>query len=108
MLASSTIALMSSEAASVFLPSESEGSIFGHDWDSWCRTPIEQVIDAQHDRLDVRIVHTERIRHDAGGDNAYTPTTSTPSTATPTTTSTPTTSTPTAVMVLPVSHRKPI
>ena len=73
MLASSSsraIELMSSKAA--FLPSEPEGLIFGHDRDCRCRTPIEQVIDAQHHRLHVRIVHIESIRHDAGGDNPYT------------------------------------
>ena len=73
MLASSSsraIELMSSKAA--FLPSEPERLIFGHDRDYRCRTPIEQVIDAQHHRLHVRFVHIESIRHDAGGDNAYT------------------------------------
>ena len=106
MLASSSsraIELMSSKAA--FLPSEPEGLIFGHDRDCRCRTPIEQVIDAQHHRLHVRIVHIESIRHDAGGDNPYT-TAARATAARTTATSTPPTSTTAAVMVWPVSHRK--
>jgi hypothetical protein len=88
------------KAVGIFLTSASGGPTFGHDRDCRCRTPIEEVVDADHHRLDVGVVHIERIRHDARGDNAC-------SSAAARTTATGTTTATTAVIVLPVGYRKP-